>query len=71
MADPADAPGKGEDRRRFIKRLAYMAPVMETFLLKDTAEGQDEAQTEGDQTDSKKKKKPKPSKPRPKPRDDD
>ena len=33
---------EGENRRDFIKKLAYMAPVMETFMLSETAYGDDD-----------------------------
>lgn len=38
-ADPAadGAKAKGESRRSFIKKLPYIAPVIETFLLSETA----------------------------------
>jgi hypothetical protein len=54
MSETGDPEAKGENRRRFIVKLAYMAPVMETFLLKEPAEGQ------GAQGN----KKPKPSRPK-------
>ena len=40
-ADPAadGAKAKGESRRSFIKKLPYIAPVIETFLLSETAYG--------------------------------
>lgn len=31
-----EAGGSGESRRDFIKKLPYVAPVIETFLLEDT-----------------------------------
>jgi hypothetical protein len=62
MAETAGTPEHSEDRRRFIKRLAYVAPVVETFLLKDAVE----AQADGSGGTPVKDKKPKPSKPKPK-----
>jgi len=40
-ADPAadGAKAKGDSRRSFIKKLPYIAPVIETFLLSETAYG--------------------------------
>lgn len=35
-----DAPEEGQSRRQFIKKLAYIAPVVETFVMVDEAEAQ-------------------------------
>ena len=38
--DPASEP-EDESRRSFIKKLPYLAPVVQTFLLSETAFGSD------------------------------
>ena len=35
-----DASEEGQSRRQFIKKLAYIAPVVETFVMVDEAEAQ-------------------------------
>ena len=67
-ADPHDedledenSHSEGESRRQFIKKLPYIAPAMETFLL-STSTG-----VHGDDDDDKKKKKTSPSGPGPPP----
>ena len=67
-ADPHDedledenSHSEGESRRQFIKKLPYIAPAMETFLL-STSTG-----VHGDDDDDKKKKKTLPSGPGPPP----
>ena len=37
----------GASRREFIKKVAYVAPVIETFLLSETAYGQGQSQGRG------------------------
>ena len=37
---PAETPEDGQSRRQFIKKLAYIAPVVETFVMVDEAEAQ-------------------------------
>jgi len=39
----------GASRREFIKKVAYVAPVIETFLLSETAYGQGQSQGRGEQ----------------------
>ena len=48
-ADPAadEAKAKGDSRRSFIKKLPYIAPVIETFLLSETAYGQRQVAARG------------------------
>ena len=48
-ADPAadGAKAQGESRRSFIKKLPYIAPVIETFLLSETAYGQSSDDSSG------------------------
>ena len=36
-----DASEEDQSRRQFIKKLAYIAPVVETFVMIDEAEAQD------------------------------
>ena len=38
---------RGASRRSFIKKMAYVAPVIETFLLSETAYGQGQSQGRG------------------------
>ena len=38
--DSAETPDEGQSRRQFIKKLAYIAPVVETFVMVDEAEAQ-------------------------------
>ena len=38
---------RGASRRSFIKKVAYVAPVIETFLLSETAYGQGQSQGRG------------------------
>ena len=58
MAEPMDPTGTAEageesggdereNRRDFIKKLAYTVPVMETFLLSETAYGDDDDDDSG------------------------
>ncbi len=44
--DEANEQGEsgGASRREFIKKVAYVAPVIETFLLSETAYGQGKSQ---------------------------
>lgn len=39
---------EGESRREFIKKLPYLAPVVQTFLLSETAFGSDRRGGEGE-----------------------
>ena len=66
---------EGESRRQFIKKLPYIAPAMETFLL-STSTGVYGDDDDDDDDDDKKKKKKKtspsgPGPPLPPPDDDD
>lgn len=36
----AEGASQGESRRQFIRKLAWVAPVVETFLLSETAYGE-------------------------------
>ena len=38
---------RGASRRSFIKKMAYVAPVIETFLLSETAYAQNQGQGRG------------------------
>ncbi len=42
---------EGESRREFIKKLPYLAPVVQTFLLSETAFGSDRRGSEGGDDD--------------------
>ena len=69
---------EGESRRQFIKKLPYIAPAMETFLLSTGTDvhGDDDDDDDDDKKKKKKKKKKKtspsgPGPPPPPPDDDD
>ena len=40
QATDGEAVEDGQSRRQFIKKLAYVAPVMQTFMLTDEADAQ-------------------------------
>ena len=49
--DPAAGP-EDESRRSFIKKLPYIAPVVQTFLLSETAFGSDQGNNNDNQGDN-------------------
>lgn len=44
--DPATEPGAADSRRQFIRRMTYLAPVVTTYLLAETAYGKDDEDKE-------------------------
>ena len=73
-ADPHDedledenSHSEGESRRQFIKKLPYIAPAMETFLLSTSTGVHGDDDDDDDKKKKKKKKKTSPSGPGPPP----
>jgi hypothetical protein len=58
--DPAAEPNPADSRREFIRRMTYLAPVVTTYLLAETAYGKDEEEEEKDRGRRRRRISPKP-----------